>query len=379
MKNFHKLIEKLKDQRGAVSIFVAVAAVFFLIGIVSLAVDVGYLYATRNELQNIADAAALAATNELGNQQVNGTSLNETAIKNAATSVAAKNQAGGKGNIIILTADIIIGEWDQGADPKFDDTPESGKEDAVKVIARRESGANGPVSTFFAKILGHDTAPVNAYAIASLTGLGKMGPGGLPIPIGVSIDVFDGDFCDKPLIFHPTTESCAGWHTYELGPGDEFKQLKKLVEALKGDDPAFTSPETYPGVEYNFNGGTNDATYKVLDELFQERRFNNDGWVDRDTNDATWTTAIVVFDHPCYDNPNDTFSILGFAVIEIHGICYTGTAGQTFWNGTENVLCEESAEQIIGKLNCNYVEANRGGGLDAGITGSIAGLVAPPL
>ncbi|MBW2620482.1 MAG: hypothetical protein JRC56_04025, partial [Deltaproteobacteria bacterium] len=81
MKNFHKLIEKLKDQRGAVSIFVAVAAVFFLIGIVSLAVDVGYLYATRNELQNIADAAALAATNELGNQQVNGTSLNETAIK----------------------------------------------------------------------------------------------------------------------------------------------------------------------------------------------------------------------------------------------------------------------------------------------------------
>ncbi len=37
-----------------------------LIGFAALAIDVGYYMVTRNELQNIADGAALAACSELG-------------------------------------------------------------------------------------------------------------------------------------------------------------------------------------------------------------------------------------------------------------------------------------------------------------------------
>ena len=37
-----------------------------LVGFVALAVDIGYLMATKNELQNVADAAALAAAGKLG-------------------------------------------------------------------------------------------------------------------------------------------------------------------------------------------------------------------------------------------------------------------------------------------------------------------------
>ena len=61
-----KLIPKFKDQRGAAAIVVAIAQVFFLIGFAALAMDVGFLFASKNELQNAADSAALAGAGLLG-------------------------------------------------------------------------------------------------------------------------------------------------------------------------------------------------------------------------------------------------------------------------------------------------------------------------
>ena len=45
------------------------------------------------------------------------------------------------------------------------------------------------------------------------------GPGGLPIPVGISQAWFKsatGDYCNQNIKFHPTgsMEGCAGWHTY---------------------------------------------------------------------------------------------------------------------------------------------------------------------
>ena len=60
-----RLIPTMKDQAGAVAVTVAILLVL-LVGFAALAIDVGYLMVTRNELQNVADAAALAATRKLG-------------------------------------------------------------------------------------------------------------------------------------------------------------------------------------------------------------------------------------------------------------------------------------------------------------------------
>ena len=66
MRAFKKnIISKIKENRGATAIIVAIS-LLVLIGFLALAVDVGYLYGTKNELQNTADAAALAATRKLG-------------------------------------------------------------------------------------------------------------------------------------------------------------------------------------------------------------------------------------------------------------------------------------------------------------------------
>jgi Flp pilus assembly protein TadG len=58
-------ITRLKDERGVTIIIVAIAIVM-LLSFVALAVDIGFVKVTRNELQNVGDASSLAATRELG-------------------------------------------------------------------------------------------------------------------------------------------------------------------------------------------------------------------------------------------------------------------------------------------------------------------------
>lgn len=53
------------SEKGAVAVMIAFMIVTVL-GFAALAVDVGYMMVARNELQNIADASALAAARKLG-------------------------------------------------------------------------------------------------------------------------------------------------------------------------------------------------------------------------------------------------------------------------------------------------------------------------
>src|SRR5512135_3919686 len=55
----------LNNQKGTVVVTVALL-MLLLIGFAALALDVGYMMVKRNELQNVADSAALAATGKLG-------------------------------------------------------------------------------------------------------------------------------------------------------------------------------------------------------------------------------------------------------------------------------------------------------------------------
>ena len=65
MTTGQKLIARIKDQSGITVVLVALTMAV-LIGFAALAVDIGYTLTTKNELQNVADAAALAATRQLG-------------------------------------------------------------------------------------------------------------------------------------------------------------------------------------------------------------------------------------------------------------------------------------------------------------------------
>jgi Flp pilus assembly protein TadG len=67
MYRFVKKNISARGERGAVIVIFAIC-LFVLIGFAALAIDIGYLHTTRSELQNVADAAALAGARYLGDE-----------------------------------------------------------------------------------------------------------------------------------------------------------------------------------------------------------------------------------------------------------------------------------------------------------------------
>jgi Flp pilus assembly protein TadG len=145
MKTLQQLVSKIRDQRGASAIIVALVMVV-LIGITALAVDIGYIMVRGNELQNIADASSLAATRQLAwmykdlktAEEQQTYVCNPSDIKPVAQEVAAKNDAGG-----YVSLEVTIGDWDTTT-KTFAET--LNQPDAVKVRAAREGARAGIVS-----------------------------------------------------------------------------------------------------------------------------------------------------------------------------------------------------------------------------------------
>ena len=364
MKKYFKSLLRLNDQKGVTALLVTVLMVI-LLSFIALSIDYGYGLVTRNELQNAADAAALAATRELGeiyvgmsyeDQQNYNAEDDSDGIKQVAKDVALKNRAGGK-NITINDDEITIGQWD-GETKTF--TPTLDQPDAVRVMARRDGSANGPITTFFAKIFGKNTMDVRTKATAALTGQSTAGEGGLPLPVGISRYRFETEYCDQPIRFYPTNdpESCGGWHTYTDGDTYDANahDLGALLDALKNG--TYQSPAVQAGdTAFTFTGGTLASVFENMKALFDAMKGLNDGILDRDENSNTWTTTVVVYDSTDCSNPNKSITIVGFAEVTITQVL-------------------ESPDKIIDALiKCEYVDAGRGSGGDYGTKGKIPGLV----
>lgn len=116
IKKYFKLGE---NQDGAVAIIVALSLTVFL-GIAVLAIDVGVMGVSKNELQNAADAAALAGASQLARQDYEN-SVNPVPIKQAAIKAAGLNTSS-KNSIVLSDDDIVIGTWDWDTS-SFSNTP----------------------------------------------------------------------------------------------------------------------------------------------------------------------------------------------------------------------------------------------------------------
>ena len=260
MKRSRKLISKFKNQRGVTAVVVAIV-IAVLLGFVALAVDIGYVAATKNELQNVADSAALAGAGLLGQIYLNMSMTQQQAyvcndedhlptdgylydnlsiIAQAQDVVGSGKNKAGSQDITIRSEDVLINKW---TGTPFN-VNNYNQPDAVRVIARRDNAANGPISTFFAKIFGINTADVTADATAALTGVAVMDKGKLNLPIGLSYWQFFSDcdpgtpnvgICAEEITFSPTTDSCAGWHNFFDSISGEF-EADKLIAFIQGDE-----------------------------------------------------------------------------------------------------------------------------------------------
>jgi len=333
-----------------------VFAMILLLGMASLAVDTGYMFMAKNELQNIADAAALAATRQLGviyegmtYEEMQGWVLsNPKQLIDVAIDVASKNKAAGM-NITINEADVRIGQWDAKTHLL---TPGLTQPDAVKVTVRRDGNANGPVTTFFARILGVNAADVSVDATAALTAQSTAGEGDIELPVGISRKWFEKDeFCNQPIKFYPTgtLDGCAGWHTFTNWPASSA-ELKTILTQMESD--TFDSPPTTAGeTDFVFVGGNIAALFDYMQALYDAKK---------DPITGRWETLVVVYDSDDCSNPTGNITVAGFATAIITGV-----------NGPS----DDPPHTIFADVKCENVEFGRGSGGDYGTKGSIAGLV----
>ena len=143
-----------------------------LIAFVALAVDVGYLYTMRNELQRTADAAAIAACWELcdTNNASNGNVTNlSTSARDTAVQFAALNKVGNAAPGL-ASNDVSVGYMANPSDPNetMVATPLGELPNAVQVRVQRTNAQNGEVPLFFARVIGLDQKAIEAEATAAL-------------------------------------------------------------------------------------------------------------------------------------------------------------------------------------------------------------------
>ena len=183
-------------RKGAVIVLVAVLLVV-LLGCAALAVDIGYLYVARAELQRTADAAALAGVQALGRDSETpfGEYLSANDIYTQAETYAELNKVLRQGIVLDRDTDIVIGYL---ANPhNLSATLQIVPLDqcnAVLVIARRTSSSSGgEIPLFFAPMWGMNSSAVSASAIAVLDDRFYAYRGGNAVPFTLHMDTWDDE------------------------------------------------------------------------------------------------------------------------------------------------------------------------------------------
>ncbi len=171
-----------KKRRAAVAPMAALLMTM-LVGMLAFSIDIGYICAVEAELQNTADAAALAGAQQMqspfvayyspGQTQQDQIYLQVTTDTSdpaspipTAQRYASYNQAGGV-NIQVPTSDISFSYYD-GTNPPVPASDPSVFPNTITVTARRDNVANGPLALFFARIFGINTTNLTATASATI-------------------------------------------------------------------------------------------------------------------------------------------------------------------------------------------------------------------
>jgi Flp pilus assembly protein TadG len=176
-----------RPRRGSVLPLTAILLVF-LIALVALAVDLGWIMAVDTQMQSAADSAALAGAAKLLDQsyldgtQNTGTASN-SAMSNARTAAQAFAHANSAGGLALTldgntsnasTGDIVCGYManssDQSSDMAATVAGVGPYPNCVQVTVHRDGTRNGSLGLFFAPVLGIRSFDLQAQATASYEG-----------------------------------------------------------------------------------------------------------------------------------------------------------------------------------------------------------------
>lgn len=150
---------KTDRNQGAVLVMVAVCMSLFFI-LLAIAIDIGYMHATKAELQHAADSAALAGAFDLAGETPDPVGL--------AQEYAGYNQAA-KVSLDVPSEDVTVGWMENPIDLHSEIETESGHDpNSVEVTTRRSSTVNGPLDLFLGAFTGLDSVNIATRARAVL-------------------------------------------------------------------------------------------------------------------------------------------------------------------------------------------------------------------
>ena len=307
-----------KSQQGAVAVLVAFTLPV-LLGAGALVVDLAYLHVVRNELQNDADAAALAGARKL---YTNGASaLDWTAAASTASNAITLNRAAGHA---LSNGQVQTGYWDttQSASgmQSLPMTPGANDAPAVQVSVGKSEGQNlGPVRTFLASIWGIDAKPVRATAVAGVSSPGSVQ---LSFPVAMSQCMYQNYWnmnaqppaprldpaTQKPYVFKiGSAYPYAGCNSGQWTPLNFTGQGANLIDKIIERDPALFNPPPPMlaiGDALTLDTGSKTSIYKAVEKC-----------IGAQTNPCD-RVVMPVLDQVV---PGSTATIRGFACLNILG------------------------------------------------------------
>jgi Flp pilus assembly protein TadG len=154
-------MKQARYQRGAIAIIVGLALIA-LVGAVGLALDSGRLFVTKTELQNAADACALAASRELTTTPVDLAGF--TRAENAGITVGQKNKRDFQESDVEVLADQSI-TFSETLDGTYSTKGSASVNSKYVRCTVQRTG----IVPWFMQVVGSSAQSVGASAVATLT------------------------------------------------------------------------------------------------------------------------------------------------------------------------------------------------------------------
>jgi hypothetical protein len=148
---------QISRRRRATTVPVVALTLLVLLGCVAFAVDVGYIYSARGEMQRSVDASALAGASGLGHHD------QDHVVRQRSIAVAGQNPVAGAA-VTQGELDMVIGNW-RRIGGSFSFTPLDGNETHTP-NALHVTGTRTDMPLYFARALGVDTTTVIKEAVA---------------------------------------------------------------------------------------------------------------------------------------------------------------------------------------------------------------------
>jgi Flp pilus assembly protein TadG len=334
-----RTMEKKINNKGIAVIFLAIS-IIALCALVGLAVDIGYMYVAKGQLQNAADAAALAGIRAL-NQNPSDTT--QTNARSAAFSLASSNRAAGLPVILASDStntyspidqdggnDITVGHWD-GSTSTY--TPGGGglSINAVQVRARRtvpnDASRQKQVGIFFAKVIGWQKMGAAATATAAIPfrATGYLALCVTACPTFVSM-----------------TSALPSPRVLETGPAATAPATNLFALTTLLDDPTApgfnldslvcqTSPNAFVCNKQIYSTmGADTSTLRNIESVFYDPNFdsaNKDYFDSAKTQVKSWTLIVPITD-TCPPGQQggsyDPKTVSQYAKIRLIAVCATG-------------------------------------------------------